>query len=262
MIDALKTVFRHSWRYAAACPVLFLIPVVFELIQHAIEFRLRFYDSTAAMVAAESEPARMIMGHVKIIALFLTGYWAIRFVAFDGDRKAASRFDPVAVRLFLPVLAWGLLALVVIQDGPLLGRALDLPARPIGIGLLALLVASFFFEPCLATWKAAAAIGDGRVGFVRSITLTRACYAWALGVSLLVIMPLMVVHYGLAFLSVGRSFGVTWAALAFDSVLVGFMGAAMSISNLVIARRVADRAGLTLTPHRSEGMGPLAASRA
>ena len=261
MIDALKAVFRHSWRYAAACPALFLIPVGFELVQHVIEFQLGFYDSSAAMVAAESEPARMIMGHVKVIALFLTAYWAVRFVAFDGDRTAASRFDPVAVRLFLPVLAWALLALVVIQDGPLLGRALDLPARPIGIGLLVLLVASFLFEPLLATWKATAAIGDPQVGFLRSIKLTRSRYGWALGLSLLVVMPLMVVHYGLAFLSVGRSFGLTWAALAFDSVLVGFMGAAMSITNLVVARKVADRAGLTLTPHRSAGAGPLTASR-
>ncbi len=248
MIDAIKAVYGRAGRYALLCPLLFLVPVAFEIAQHVIELQLGLYRSREAMIAAEAAPARMVMGHFKVIALFLTGYWAMRFVAFGNDPVAARTVDGKAVRLFLPVMAWGLLWLVLLQDGPLLAAELDWPKRAVSIGLLATFFVTFLFEPCLAAWKTAAPVGNGRIGFVRSIRLMRGNYLWALGLSLLIVMPLMVIHYGLAFAALGRSPLMSWSIMAVDSALAGFMGAAMTITNYVIARRVTDAHSIELMP--------------
>ena len=241
-------IYRRAWVFAWACPLLFLLPAVVEMVQHAVELHAGFYDSIAAMKAAEGSPGRMIAGHFKILALFLTGYWAVRFHAFGGDPRAARAIDSRAVRLFVPVMTWGLLWLVLLQDGPLLAAAWGVPARAVGIALLLLFVGGMAFEVCLTSWKTAAAVGNDRIGFVRSIALTRGRYWWALGVTLATILPAMIVHYALAVAAIGRSPALTWAILFADSLLVAALGALMATATYVIARRIAERHGLPLLP--------------
>lgn len=241
-------IYRRAWRYALMCPLLFLLPALVEMVQHIVEYRGGFYDSIAAMKAAEGSPARMIAGHFKVFALFLTGYWVVRFHAFGEDPRAARGLEPRAVGLFVPVMLWGLMWLVLLQDGPLLAAAWGLPHRSVAIALVLLLVGSMAFEVCLNSWKAAAAVGNGAIGFGRSIALTRGRCWWALGITLATVLPPMVVHYALAFAALGRSPAWTVAVLAADSLLVAGMGALMATSTFVIARRIGERHGLALLP--------------
>lgn len=101
MLNDSRSVYGRAGRYA----VLFAVPAIVEMIQHAAEIRLGFYGDWAAMKAAEGHPLRMVLGHLKVFTLFLTGYWAIRFWAFGDDPVAARTLDPRAVRLFVPVMA-------------------------------------------------------------------------------------------------------------------------------------------------------------
>ncbi len=246
MIRELKEVYVRSGRYALLCPLLFAIPVVVEMIQHAAEIATGFYDGREQMIAAERHPLRMVLGHAKVIALFLVGYWAARFLVFGDDARAARRLDPKAVRLFVPVMAWGLFWLVALQDGPILAEAMGVDSRTMGFAFLAVMVVSMAFEPCLSTWKTAAAAGNPDIGFVRSIRLTRGAYWWALGFSMLVMLPLMIAHYALSFSAVGQARGLVWAIMALDSLLVGFMIVAMIAGSYVVARRVTARHGIAL----------------
>lgn len=246
MWNDLKEIFDRSARYALLCPLLFLIPVALEMVQHAVEIGGGMYVDADGMRAAGNDPLRLAMGHLKVVALFLVGYWAARFLVFGDDPAAARRIDPRAVRLFLPVMAWGLFWLLAIQDGPLIAGALGISSATSSIVLLSVMVASLFFEPLLSAWKTSAAAANPAIGFIGSIRLTRPLYFRALGLSLIAMLPLMVAHYALAYFAVSQSSALVWALMAVDSLLVGYMGVTMIATSYVIARRVAERAGIDL----------------
>jgi hypothetical protein len=239
-------VFVRSGRYALLCPVLFLVPVAIEMVQHAVEIRAGMYIDIAGLKAAEGDVLRLIIGHVKVIALFLTGYWAARFLVFGDDPVAARRIDPVAVRLFVPVMVWGLFWLILVQDVPLIADAAGVSGNVAAWVLMLSLIVSLLFEPLLSAWKTAAAAGNPAIGFVRSIRLTRGVYLYAVVVSLLAMLPLMVTHYALAFLAVGKAPAVVWAVMALDSLLVGYLGVVMVAAAFVVARRAGVKAGVGL----------------
>lgn len=246
MWNDLKEIFVRSGRYARLCPLLFLIPVAIEMIQHAVEINSYMYVSIGAMEAAEGDLLRLAVGHLKVISLFLVGYWAARFLVFGDDPAAARRIDPRAVRLFVPVMALGLFSLVSVLDGPLIAEAYGVPPATTATVLLSVMVVSIFVEPLLCAWKTSAAAGNPAIGFIGSIRLTPPVYFRALALSLLTMVPLMVAHYALAFGAVGKPPAMVWAIMAIDSVLVGYLGVVMVTTAYVIARRVAERAGIDL----------------
>lgn len=235
----------RAGRYVARCPWLFLAVVAVELVQHVIEYRAGFYDSMAAMKAAEGDVARMAMGHAKVLLLFVTTYWALRFYAAGDDPAAPTRHDPRALALYVPVMLWGLLWLVLLQDGPLLAAALGVGGRSLGIALIVLLLASTAFEVTLSAWKVSAATGDGSVGFVPSIRLMRGHYWWSLGMTIAATIPAMVLHYALAFAALGRGPAATAGVLIADSLLVGYMAPVMAAAVFAVARRVTPGARST-----------------
>lgn len=242
----LREIFARSGRYALICPLLFLVPVAVEMVQHVVEIHSGMYVDIAGMKAAEGNMLRLTIGHFKVFALFLTGYWAARFLVFGDDPAAARRIEPVAVRLFVPVMAWSLFWLIVMQDVPLIAEAAGMSGS-IAAGVLGVsLIVSLFFEPLLSAWKTAAAAGQPGIGFVRSIRLTRGVYLYAVVVSLLAMLPLMVAHYALALLAVGKAPGVVWAMMVLDSLLVGYLGVVMVAAAYVIARRATVRGGIAL----------------
>lgn len=239
-------VFVRSGRYALLCPLLFLVPVAVEMVQHAVEIRAGMYVDIAGLKAAEGDVLRLIVGHVKVIALFVTGYWAARFLVFGDDPVAARRIDPVAVRLFVPVMVWSLFWLIVVQDVPLIADAAGISGNVAAWVLILSLIVSLLFEPLLSAWKTAAAAGNPAIGFVRSIRLMRGVYLYAVILSLLAMLPLMVAHYALALVAVGKAPGIVWAIMALDSLLVGYLGVVMVAAAFVVARRAAVRAGVGL----------------
>ena len=100
----LRTSYGGSLAFLAACPLLALVPVVFELLQHVAEVHIGMYDSIAAAKALEHHPLRMALGMVKVLALLVPTYWITRFVHTRSPRFAAQR-DPLAMRLFAGVVA-------------------------------------------------------------------------------------------------------------------------------------------------------------
>ncbi|MEG3082761.1 hypothetical protein U1707_03840 [Sphingomonas sp. PB2P12] len=85
--------------FLVACPLLALIPVVFELMQHAAEVHIGMYGSIAAAKAVEHHPLRMGFGMLKVAALTLPFYWVTRYLPHRDARFARMR-DSVATRRF------------------------------------------------------------------------------------------------------------------------------------------------------------------
>lgn len=252
MFKDLGELYRGSWRFALACPLLFAVPVVAELVQHAAELHIGMYDGFKQAEAIESHPLRMAAGFIKSLSLILPGYWFLRYLGHGGDGRAARTWEPRAVRLWVPVLLWATFWLFV----GLWGGA---PFRAMGMGKTATFQLGFaaflaltVLEIYLSCWKAGAPLGNGALSFRRSIGLVRGHFWWSLGLFVLAFLPLMVVHYALGLGAIGRPVPIAVAMLAADAVVVGFLALVLIGTSYFIARRATSAAGVVLLPESAE----------
>lgn len=244
MIAAVKEVFVRSGRYAWLCPLLFAVPLAAEFAQHVVEVRIGLYDDIASAAASEGHPLRMGFGYVKVLTLFLTGYWAIRFLGFGDDPRAARRADPAAMRLFVRVALYGLAWAVLQFSLPHLG----LPSAAVMPLTLAVMLANLVLEFSLSGWKAAAALGNPNIGFLRSLAMIRGSFCWAAGLFALTVMPLLVAHYAAFALALGAAPALLWTVMALDSLLTAYLGVVIAANCYLVARRMAQRHGEMLLP--------------
>ncbi|HZF42479.1 MAG TPA: hypothetical protein VEZ48_03645 [Sphingomonadaceae bacterium] len=252
MFKEVGELYRGSWRFALACPLLFAVPVAVELVQHAAELHIGMYDSVATMKALGDHPLRLGIGIAKSLSLLVAGYWFLRFMGHGEDAARAGAWDARAARLFAPVVLWTLGWTAVTLWG-------GAPFRLAGVGdgaILAMGVAMFvvvtLIDLYLACWKAGAAVGNPALTFTRSFTLVHGHFGWALGVFALCFLPLMVPHYAIAGLAIGQPAPVLIAMLVADSVLVGFLAVVLAGSSFLVARRATAAAGVPLLPDTRE----------
>lgn len=248
MIADLKELYVRAARFALLCPLLFAVPIAVEFAQHVAEMHLGIYASLAQAKASEMHPLRIGIGHLKVVSLFLMGYWFIRFLGAGDDPAAARRVDPKAVRLFLGVMAWGLFGLVLTLDGQVLLNALGAPQKAVALFMGLLTLVSFLIEPFLSGWKTAAPQGDDRIGFLASFGFVGRTYWWGLGFTILAILPPMAAHYALFLGAIGKGAVVQWGLIAVDSVLVSYLGAVIVGVSFFIARRAAAARRFALQP--------------
>lgn len=233
----LRTVHLDSFLFLLACPLLAAVPVVVELIQHVVEFRLGMYDSIAAAKAADDHPVRMAFGFAKVLSLTLAGYWVMRWLAWR-DPSAAGRWDRRAVTLFSGVLAYHA-AMAAVQ--------LFLLPRT-GPVLLGGFLVGLILGPLLAAWGVAAPLGNPAVGPLASIRLMAPRIAWSAAFMLVAMLPLMIVHYVLGAGAIFAPAPMKWPALILDSLVVGWLAALMIASGWIAATRAAALAGVALDP--------------
>jgi hypothetical protein len=235
--QACKAAYRGSFAFLIACPLLALVPVALELVQHGIEVHIGLYDSIAAARALEHDPLRMGFGFVKVLGLILPTYWVTRFLAWR-DAGQAARWDTGAVRLFLPyLLLQGVLAAVQLFVLP--------QTLPV---LLATFIGSLVVGVLIAGWGIAAPLGNPAIGPRASASLMLPQLVGSTLFSFIAVLPLMVPHYGLGALALLGPKSLLWPILIADSLLVGWLGALLAANTYVIAVRAAKRAGVALAP--------------
>lgn len=226
-LEGLKHVYRESIAFVIACPLLALIPVVFELVQHIAEVSIGMYESPEMAVATEKHPLRVSFGLLKIAALTLPLYWATRFFAGGRDAAAARSFDRRAIELFAVAFAFMMAV-----------AAISLFLTPSdGLATAAMLIGSLFVQVLIARWLAAAAIGNPAIGPLRSARVMLGQLVWAIPFIVIAQLPLMIPHYGLAGLAILGPKTLLWPVLIFDSLLVGWLAIVLVAANWVIATR-------------------------
>lgn len=233
--QALKATYRGSIAFLIACPLLALVPVIFEVAQHVIEVHIGMYDSIAAAKAVEHHPWRMGFGVLKVASLLLAGYWVPRFLAWRDPRRA-GQVAPVAVRLFAGFVAFQLaIALIQLFAVPQTGAVL-LTAFAVGqvIGVL------------IAAWGVAAALGNAAIGPARSVAIMAPQLAWGFAFSLVAMLPVMIPHYALGALAILGPGALLWPVLLADSLLVGWLTAVLLAAAYCLAVRGTERAGVPL----------------
>ena len=229
-----------------AAPALFAIPVVVEFIQHVVEHRIGMFEGPQAAAALEQHPARVVMGHLKSLAITFAWLWIPGYMAAARGAWTARAITKAAWAGFLKVLCFWIV-LAVVQAGA--GMAM----RDGGAGHWTILIAtlitiliSLTIETLTAPWKTASVLGDGSVSLVRSLKLAAPILLWGLALVFLATFPLLIVHQVLnAVMVFAQSPIAFWGLALADSVLVGWLAVLMAAPSYFIYRRALMRRGET-----------------
>jgi cytochrome c biogenesis protein CcdA len=244
----IKDIYGSAWAFALVCPILFMIPVLFEFAQHVVEVNAGMYLSKEDARAAADDSARMTGGFIKTIAISLPSYWFYRFVVSDRNASYARRIDPGAIELWgsiflLFVVGFGWLSLF----GPSLGQVLGLEGRAESMAKIMLALVQTFVGIYLTVWLVALSQGNAAVGPFQSARIVHGYFWHTVALMTAAIVPLMVLHYAALF-AIGRPEPIVWTIMAFDSLVVGFLALTMHGANAVAARRAAAARRISLLP--------------
>jgi hypothetical protein len=241
-----KRAYADAARLMTALPLVFALPVVAELVQHWVEYRAGMFDSIAGAEAAGDDPARMAFGQIKFLSLLLVPFWITRWFFFRDDPDRPLLGDRRSVMLYIPVLLLSfVLALPQQFGGSLLSTLVPDPGTLMAIGF-AYFLATLVLEIYLTIWKVGAALGNSGLTIPASLRIMHGNFWWSFGLYLLAFLPLMILHYGLFGLAVGRSGGLLWTLLVADSLVVGLLALVLPMASVLIARRAAERSGTVL----------------
>jgi hypothetical protein len=241
-----RDVYGNAWAFALACPLLFLVPVLFEFAQHVVEVRSGLYLSLEAARAAEHDPSRMIFGFWKTLAISLPTYWLYRYVVSGRDAAYARAFEPRAVLMWLAIF----LPVVVLMNwlslfGPSLPGLFGLEGRAATALKLASAVLQTVIGVYLTAWFVAWSQGNAAVGPRDSFRIMAGFFWRSVALLLAGTLPLMALHYAALF-AIGKPEAVVWTVMALDSVVVGFLALTMIGANAVAAMRAAEARGVSL----------------
>ncbi len=241
MWRALRETYRDAWRFAFAVPVVAAAVITLEAAQHAAEWMTGMYVSLESAKAAENSPARMILGAAKVGLLMILGYWVPRFIFGAGSRQLTLAADPVAIRKFLLVLAYGLVLGVLTHAMPKLLAAMGVTGGAAGAAFGGYVLATILVGVALNPWTVGAAVADPQTSPLNALRMSRGSLLWGLLFTLLLIIPPMAVHYALGLGAIGKPPAIAAAMLSLDALFVGFLGILLACGHVTIAKRIAAK---------------------
>jgi hypothetical protein len=239
---AFRQCYVEAWRFMIALPFIAAAVIGFEGLQHVVEWLGGMYRSFAGFKAVADDPGRMIAGLLKVGSIFLLQYWIARFVVSKSIRKTLA-FDLTAIRKFGWYFLFGFVLtsinLFVPEFFPEAGSA----RRAVSIFLLVVALATFPIGVILIPWGVGAALGDVRASPLFAWSRAKGSILWGSALFVLAHLPLMAAHYALGYGAVGREPPVAILMLVVDALLVSFLSIVVNTSQVLIADRMARRAG-------------------
>lgn len=247
-------IYRASWAFALACPLLFAVPIIVEFAQHVVELQAGMYIDKAGAMASEQDPLRLYFGFAKTLALLLPGYWFARYIMFGRDRQKAARIESPAIALWLATFAVMAANSWLSLFGPSLGAMLGLgdgtPGWLTGIMFAAQTVLSIYLFAWLTAWP----LGNARIGPITSFGVMHGSFWQSLALWFAGVLPLMILHYALAIAAiVALPPALDWLAMLIDSIVVGFLALTLVGGSVIAARRAAEKKGISLLPQTDIG---------
>lgn len=233
--QAFKAAYGGSMAFLIACPLLALVPALFELLQHVVEVQIGFYDSIAAAKATEHSALRMGFGLLKVMALLVPVYWITRFMP-DRNASFAATADPRALRLFANYFGVGI-ALAAFQ-------LFALPQT--GPVLIAAFIIGHIISCLLIAWGVAATFGNAAIGPIASLRIMARQLPWTFAFTLIVILPVMIPHYALGAVALLEPRQMLWPVLIADSILATWLTAVIAAAAYYAATRAASKADVDL----------------
>ena len=204
-------------RVVAGLPLLFGALIAWEFAQHVVEIRTGFFVSKAAAHAVSLDPSRMALGWVKMILVYVGGFFAIRYLMWR-DPARALRVSRREVVRYLPYVAYSLTLFALIFYAPGLVGAKHALALQVPVGFGQVLV-----EPLLMLWIVSAATAGAVRGPVASAKRTGRWYFWALALFFIGRLPINLAHQMLNRYAIGQPLALVGPMLALDAVVVGLL---------------------------------------
>lgn len=230
------------------CPLLFLVPVLFEFVQHVAEIQIGMYVSADAFKLLANDEARQWTGLLKIIGIMLPGYWYVRYLGFNNSVTKARSIESPAIWLWLVILLYGfcfqLPVLFPEEIASLFAIEQQTFMQGFGVFNLAFSILGIY----LIGWSIAWPLGNSSIGWLRSIKLMHGHFFRAIVYTLSAVVVFMGIHYGLGYLAMGLAPSVVWILMIIDSFVVGLLALNMFGAAFYAVRRAAEEKGVSLTP--------------
>lgn len=227
-----------GFRVAAALPLVFVAMAGCELAQHAVEMRIGFFASEASAKAVSLDGARMAFGWLKMLLVYVAGFYAIRYLVWRDAARAVRDVRGAALR-YAPYLLYSLAVFALIVFA-----VRFVPAERVATFRMVVALTQLAIEPLLMLWVVSAAT-DGKVGGpIASARALGLYYLYALPLLVVARIPSGAAHTVLNRFAIGKPVPVAWAMLAVDALLVGLLVAVIP----AIAVRVASVVGAKRPP--------------
>lgn len=236
--------YRDGPRVLAGLPLLFGGIIAWEFAQHIMEYRIGFFDSRAAARAVSQDGGRMVLGWVKMILVYVGGFFAIRYLVL-GRGGGVMRPSAAAMLRYLPYIVYSLIVFALIFYADRLVAADRVMTLRAVVGF-----AQMFVEPLLMPWVVAAAT-DGPVRTpLQSARIVGRWYPWALALFFVGRLPINLLHQFLGTWPVGKHTPLLWPMLALDAVTVGLLIAIIPAISVRIAAQLGDGRRVSATAAR------------
>jgi len=213
-------VFRDAFRVWWLAPVIPLIAIVPEFVQHVVEIKLGMFTSREIAREVGNGSTRWAFGYAKLtgylIAILLSAhFWGARRegLRWYDPRGVAWKVFGIAVVLFVgtSLLGWGI------------GKALDLEGTTAG--------QVFEIDFSIATLPVSVLLVAGLVGDRRATIGSVYRHGWMQALRIVlysasVLVPLMALHSLDHKLAMGAQPALVWLLMVWDSLVVGLLATA------------------------------------
>ena len=232
MILDIVRVFQRVPTVVFAAPLIFLLPVLAEGLQHFVEFQIGMFASADSMAAAGASQQRLIFGVIKIISLLYVMLWVSRFW-FQGAGSVSLLFGRQEFVSLLTLLGFtaAVMAFVIVAGPPLVefvaASPLPVPENVLPfVPLLVLLLLTFPLQHLSVYWFGRF-LGDDTMTVKRARRAVKGQMNRMTLIFVVPIAPFMVLHYWLNYQGVGLEPQALAIVLTADSILVGLMAIIM-----------------------------------
>lgn len=214
LFDRMREVVRDGLRIWFLAPLIPMLVVLPEFLQHIAEINLGMFDSRETAIELGDNSTRMAFGYVKLAGLLLAILGTIRF--WGAWRTDQRWWDLSSVVWRIVCLSIALIALTSLPQAVLGDSVGEDAAQLVGMGLaLATLPLIVLLVRGLSGDRSSTLLEMFRNGWFASIRI--------LAFATLVWLPLQFVHGKNHDWAYGASELVVWSLMIFDSIVVGLL---------------------------------------
>ncbi|MBS0479885.1 MAG: hypothetical protein JSR79_11380 [Proteobacteria bacterium] len=222
-------------RAIAGLPWLFVLLIGWEFAQHIAEVRSGMFESLATAKAVQYDGARLALGWVKMLSVYVGGFFVIRYLVRRDHVRPVAPLGAAIVR-YIPYIGYSLILFALVLYAPQIVPGPNFQTLRAGVGL-----SQVFVEPLLMLWIVSAATD----GVVRSPSQSARCtgllYFWALALFFVGRLPVNIVHQLLNRYAIGQEQAVVWSMMVVDAAAAGLIIAVIPAIYVRIARLIEER---------------------
>ena len=237
LVVAIGMGYRASTQLFFGALALWLVPAIFELLQHVVEWKLGMFSVGDRVEPGFETHMRMGFGYMKVGAIALCVYFVPRFFYQGRNWRQILSIDATFLRGAVVVLGTFGVSLSVAVGGNWIVSVV-LTGESVPQQLLGQILGLLMSIPLMAVipWGVGLIAGDSSITLRRSIDAMHGRWLWAFVLFISCIFPAMILHMYLNVIARGADPGPLGLVLLLDSVVVGCIAILMGSAYWTIYR--------------------------